>query len=77
MINVMADIIGRDDTYANDRLNDPETWDQFMQAVFKRMDTVEDESVRNTLNSIDTDDFQKWIDDPGFWWRSTMRSSAD
>ena len=67
MINVMADIIGLDDTYTNDRLNDPGIWDRFMQAVFDRMETVEDEAIRDTLNSIDTEEFQQWIDAPGFW----------
>ena len=67
MINVIADIVGLDDTYTNDRLNDPKVWDQFMQAVFKRMETVEDGSARKALNSIDTEDFQQWIDDPCFW----------
>jgi hypothetical protein len=67
MINVIADIVGLDETYTNDRLNDPQIWDRFMQAVFKRMDTIEDETVRGILNSIDTEDFQQWIDDPDFW----------
>jgi hypothetical protein len=31
------------------------------------MDTIEDETVRGILNSIDTEDFQQWIDDPDFW----------
>jgi hypothetical protein len=67
MINVIADIVGLDDTYTNDRLNLPDVWNQFTQAVFKRMDTVEDESIRDILYSIDTEDFQQWIDDPLFW----------
>ena len=67
MINVMADIIGLDETYSNDRLNDPSVWDRFIGEVFARMDTVEDEAVRDALNSIDSDEFQQWIDDPAFW----------
>lgn len=67
MINVMADLIGRDDTFGGARLNDPETWDRLMEALFKRMDEIEDERIREPLNSIDTEDFQFWIDDPEFW----------
>ena len=67
MINVMADLIGLDDTYTGDRLNDPAVWDRFMDELFNRMDTIEEEEIRETLNSIDTADFQRWIDDPGFW----------
>lgn len=67
MINAMADIIGLDDTYKGDQLNDPSVWDRFMDELFKRMETIEDEDVRDSLNSIDSGDFQSWIDDPGFW----------
>lgn len=67
MINVMADIIGLDDTYKGDRLNDEAVWTRFMDDVLKRMDTVEDETLREILGSIDTEDFQEWIDDPAFW----------
>lgn len=67
MINVMADIIGLDDTYKGDRLNDATVWDRFMDEVFKRMDGIEDEVIRDALNGIDTEDFQRWIDDPDFW----------
>lgn len=67
MANVMADLIGLDDTYNGDRLNDPEVWDRFMEELFKRMDEIEDETVRDLLNSVDSEDFQCWIDDPGFW----------
>ena len=67
MINVIADLIGLDDTYKGDRLNVPSVWDRFMDELFQRMDTIEDEDIRDTLNSIDTEDFQCWIDDPGFW----------
>ncbi|BBO66229.1 hypothetical protein DSCA_01590 [Desulfosarcina alkanivorans] len=67
MINVMADLIGLDETYTGDRLNDPAVWDRFMDELFRRMDAVEDEGIRQTLNSIDTDEFQSWIDEPGFW----------
>ena len=67
MINVMADLIGLDDTYAGDRLNDPGVWDRFMHDLFKRMDQIEDDAIRDTLNSIDTEEFQSWIDDPRFW----------
>ena len=67
MINVFADIIGLDDTYRADRLNDAAVWDRFMDEVFKRTETIADETIRNALNSIDTDEFQCWIDDPGFW----------
>ena len=67
MINVMADIIGLDDTYLCDRLNDEATWKRFMDEVFRRMETIEDEGIWDLLNRIDTEDFQCWIDDPGFW----------
>jgi len=67
MINVMADIIGLDDTYKGDRLNDPSVWERFMDELFKRMETIDDEDIRELLNSIDREDFQCWIDDPGFW----------
>jgi hypothetical protein len=67
MVNVMADLIGLDDTYNGDRLNDPAVWGRFMDELLKRMDTIEDDGIRETLNSIDTADFQIWIDDPGFW----------
>ena len=67
MINVMADLIGLDDTFGGDRLNDPEIWARFMEALFKRMDEIEDQSIREPLDSIDTEDFQSWIDDPEFW----------
>jgi hypothetical protein len=67
MINVMADIIGVDDAYSGDRLNDADTWDRFMAAVFKRMDDIDDLSIRAVLNGIDSEEFQEWIDDPGFW----------
>jgi len=67
MINLMADLIGLDDTYKGDRLNDPSVWDRFMDELFKRMDTIEDEEIRESLGSIDSEDFQCWIDDPGFW----------
>ena len=42
MINVMADLIGLDDTFGGDRLNDPEIWARFMEELFKRMDEIED-----------------------------------
>lgn len=67
MINVMADVIGLDDTYNGDRLNDADIWERFMGDVFKRMGDIEDESIKLTLNSIDIEYFQSWIDDPGFW----------
>jgi hypothetical protein len=67
MINVMADLIGLDETYKGDRLNDPSVWDRFTDELFKRMDMIEDEHVQNLLNSIDSEDFQCWIDDPEFW----------
>jgi len=67
MINLMADLIGLDETYAGDRLNDPGVWSRFMDEVFKRMDTIEDEEIRGVLNSIDTEEFQAWIDNPDYW----------
>ena len=67
MVNLMADLIGLDETYAGDRLNDPEVWSRFMDEVFKRMDTIEDEEIRTALNSIDTEEFQAWIDNPDYW----------
>ena len=67
MINVMADLIGLDETYSGDRLNDPEVWSRFMDEVFKRIDAIEDEEIRTLLNSIDTEEFQEWIDDVQYW----------
>jgi hypothetical protein len=67
MINVMADIIGLDDTYFGDRLNDGATWQRFMDEVLRWMETIEDERIRELLNRIDTDEFTRWIDDPGLW----------
>ncbi len=67
MMNVMADIIGVDDTFSGDRLNEEAVWQKFMSRVFKRMDAIEDEDIRSALSRIDTKDFQQWIDDPGFW----------
>lgn len=67
MINVMADVIGLDETYKGDRLNDPDTWQRFMADVFKRMDDLSDEAIKDTLNAIDRTEFQQWIDDPSFW----------
>ena len=67
MLNLMADIIGVDDTYAGDKLNDDSVWQQFMDDLFKRMDTIEDESIRQTLAGITKEEFQEWIDDPTFW----------
>jgi hypothetical protein len=67
MINLMADLIGLDDTYTGDRLNNLSVWDRFMDELFQRMDTIENEHIRDSLNSIDSKDFQCWIDDPKFW----------
>lgn len=67
MVNVMADLIGLDETYSQDRLNDTEVWSRFMSEVFKRLDEIEDEEIRDLLNSIDTEEFQGWIDDPQYW----------
>ena len=67
MINVMADLIGLDDTYSGDQLNDPEVWSRFMEAIFRRMDAIEDAGIRDQLNGIDTEEFQAWIDDPQYW----------
>ena len=67
MISVMVDIIGASDAFDGDRLNNPEVWRQFMRAVLDRMDDHPDEEMRAILDSIDRDQFQKWIDDPTFW----------
>lgn len=67
MLNLMADIIGLDDTYTGDKLNDGSVWDQFIQDIFKRMDTIEDEEIRQILSGITSEEFQGWIDDPDFW----------
>ena len=67
MINVMADVIGANENYGHDRLNDDQVWQRFMADVFRRMDTVEDESAREILAGIDREEFQQWIDDPAFW----------
>lgn len=67
MINLMADIIGLDDTFAGDRLNDDACWQQFMDQVFQRMANFPDDAIRAKLNAIDRHEFQQWIDDPAFW----------
>lgn len=67
MINVMADIIGLDEQYQGEKLNDDAVWKSFMDEVFKRMDTVEDDQIRAVLNSINAKEFQQWIDDKAFW----------
>ncbi len=67
MINTMADLIGLDETYSGDRLNDPMVWDRFLDHLYKHMDEIADEPIRDALNSIGTEEFQCWIDDPGFW----------
>ena len=67
MINVMADLIGLDEIYSGDRLNDPTVWSRFMSEIFKRMDEIEDKEIRGLLESIDTEEFQGWIDDPQYW----------
>jgi len=67
MLNLMADIIGLDDTYTGDKLNDESVWNSFIQAVFKRMDQIEDEEIKQILDGITQSEFQEWIDDPAFW----------
>ena len=67
MLNLMADVIGVDEKFGGDKLNDDDVWLQFMQEVFKRMDNIEDENIQDMLNSIDKEEFQEWIDDPTFW----------
>ncbi len=67
MINLMADIIGFDETYKGDRLNDEDVWHQFITRVLERMETIEDRDVHDALNGIDRLAFQAWIDDPRFW----------
>jgi hypothetical protein len=70
----MADLIGLDDTYTGDRLNDPTVWDRFMDELFKRMDAIEEEEIRETLNSIDTETFNAGSTTPGSGWPSKRRS---
>jgi len=67
MINVMADVIGANEDYGHDRLNDDRVWQRFMDDVFRRMETVEDQAVREILAGIDREQFQQWIDDPAYW----------
>ncbi len=67
MLNLMADIVGVDDTFVGNKLNDEAVWQKFMEEVFKRMDSIEDDEVRSLLHSIDKEEFQEWIDDPAFW----------
>lgn len=67
MLNLMADVIGLDETYVGDKLNDESIWNQFMQDLFKRMDSIEDEKIRDALDCITREEFQEWIDDPAFW----------
>ena len=63
----MADIIGLDDTYTGEKLNDASIWQKFMDELFKRMDTIEDQNIRQILSGITKEEFQEWIDDPTFW----------
>lgn len=67
MLNLMADIIGLDDSYTGEKLNDESVWNEFMSAVFSRMDSIEDEKIRKILDHITSEEFQEWIDDPVFW----------
>ncbi len=67
MLNLMADIIGVNDTFAGDKLNDETVWQNFMQEVFKRMDSIEDDEIRHILSGVDKEEFQAWIDDPAYW----------
>ncbi len=67
MVNLMADVIGSDDRYTGDGLNNGDTWNNFIQDVFNRIDTIEDDDIRNVLNSTNKETFQNWIDDPEFW----------
>ena len=67
MLNLMADIIGLNDTFTGNKLNEEDVWQKFMQKVFKRMDSVEDDDIRCLLNGIDKEEFQEWIDDPAYW----------
>jgi hypothetical protein len=67
MIGVMADIIGASDDFDGGRLNDPAVWRQFMQTVLDRMETYPDKQVRLILDTINREQFQDWIDEPGFW----------
>ena len=67
MINVMADVIGLDETYMSDRLNDPAVWERFINDLFKRMNKIDTQPERGQLDSIDSEEFQCWIDDPAFW----------
>jgi hypothetical protein len=67
MIGVMADIIGASDDFDGDRLNDPTVWGRFMQIVLDCMETYPDKDTRLILDTINREQFQEWIDEPGFW----------
>lgn len=67
MIIVMADVICASDDFDGKRLNDPQVWQRFMKAVLDRMQEHPDEEICNTLDTIDLEQFQQWIDDPQFW----------
>ena len=67
MIQVMADIISGSNDYDNDRLNDPAVWQRFMQEVLEHIDMCPDPEMRRTLEAIDREQFQQWIDAPPFW----------
>ena len=63
----MADIIGDSEDFDGDRLNDPAVWTRFMRIVLDRMEVYPDEEIRLVLDTVDREQFQKWIDDPRFW----------
>jgi predicted secreted Zn-dependent protease len=67
MIDLMAEIIADDDAFKEDRLNDEQIWDQFMDHVLNHIQMHPDDTIRQMLQSIDVADFQTWIDDPAFW----------
>ncbi|MGD9364486.1 MAG: hypothetical protein PVH87_02235 [Desulfobacteraceae bacterium] len=67
MIAIMADIICSSNDYDDDRLNEKPVWEQFMREVLEHMELCPDEEMRKTLDGIDREQFQQWIDEPLFW----------
>ena len=67
MNHVMADIIGSSNDFDGGLLNDAAVWRQFMKTVLDCMETYPDEEMRLTLDMIDREQFQEWIDQPHFW----------
>lgn len=67
MINLMANVISVSTEYDGGRLNEPQVWERFMHEILAQMEICPDQEMRQTLETIDREDFQQWIDEPGFW----------